>query len=53
MIALPKGVTVHKGGREWVGEIPAELCPEDLKPAPAAVPAGNGKATPAAPAKGA
>lgn len=32
MIALPEGVTVYAHGREWVGEIPAELCPDHLKP---------------------
>lgn len=30
-VKLPEGVTVGAGGREWRGEIPAELCPEKFK----------------------
>ena len=36
MIALPAGTKVYAHGREWMGEIPAGLCPDHLKPAPVA-----------------
>lgn len=32
MIKLPEGVTIHAGGREWRGEIPAALCPKKYHP---------------------
>lgn len=32
MIRLPKGVTVHIGGRKWSGEIPEDVCPPKLLP---------------------
>lgn len=34
---LPDGVTVHTGGQVYKGEIPDEVCPENLLPAPAPV----------------
>ena len=37
MIALPADTKVYSHGREWLGEIPAELCPDHLKPAPVAL----------------
>lgn len=33
MIVLPGGVKIHVGGRLYVGEIPARLCPEKFRPA--------------------
>lgn len=33
MIALAKGVEVYVAGRRYVKEIPADLCPDHLKPA--------------------
>ncbi len=36
MIALEPGVDLYVNGRKYTGSIPAELCPDHLKPAPVA-----------------
>lgn len=33
-IKLPEGVEIHVGGQRYVGEIPADICPDHLKPTP-------------------
>lgn len=52
MRALPEGVTVYAGGREWIGEVPDEFYPGGLEQ-PAVAPAGKTKGSPAAPEEGA